>query len=170
MGQSYIGEIRMFGGNFPPLNWAFCDGQQMQISENDALYNLIGTAYGGDGQTTFNLPDLRGRLPIHQGVYQGLNYVIGQIGGAESVTLTLQQIPSHSHTVAAKTSATATSPSGAVYGGNAADAIYSAKAPSAPMNAGMVRVGGGSQPHDNMMPYLAVSFIISLFGVYPSQG
>ena len=96
MGQSYIGEIRMFGGNFPPLNWAFCDGQQLQISENVALYNLIGTAYGGDGQTTFNLPDLRGRLPIHQGVYQGLNYVIGQIGGAESVTLTLQQIPSQS--------------------------------------------------------------------------
>jgi microcystin-dependent protein len=165
MGQSYIGEIRMFGGNFAPVGWAFCDGQQMQISENDALYNLIGTAYGGNGTTTFNLPDLRGRLPIHQ----GLSYVIGQIGGTESVTLTLQQIPSHNHTVAAKTSATATSPSGAVYGGNAADAIYSAKAPSAPMNAGMVGVGGGSQPHDNMMPYLAVSFIISLFGVYPSQ-
>ena len=170
MGQSYIGEIRMFGGNFPPYGWAFCNGQTIDISENSALFNLIGTTYGGNGVTTFNLPNLQGRIPIHQGANQGVPFIIGSIGGTENVTLTLSEIPSHSHTVAAKTSATATSPSGAVYGGNAADAIYSAKAPSAPMNAGMVGVGGGSQPHDNLMPYLAVSFIISLFGVYPSQG
>ena len=169
MGQSYIGEIRMFGGNFPPFGWAFCNGQTIDISENSALFNLIGTTYGGNGVTTFNLPNLQGRIPIHQGANQGVPFIIGSIGGTENVTLTLSEIPSHSHTVAAKTSATATSPSGAVYGGNAAHAIYSAKAPSAPMNAGMVGVGGGSQPHNNLMPYLAVSFIISLFGVYPSQ-
>jgi len=164
MSQPFIGEIRMFGGNFAPVDWAFCEGQVLSISEFSALYNLIGTTYGGDGTTTFNLPDLRGRLPMHLGT----GYVIGQPGGTEQVTLTTQQIPSHSHVVAAKTAGNASSPSGAVYGGDSTS-IYSTKAPSTPMNAAMIGIGGSGLPHENRMPFLAVSFIISLYGVYPSQ-
>jgi len=165
MGTPYIGEIRMFGGNFPPQNWAFCDGQLMSIAQNDVLFALIGTTYGGDGVNTFALPDLRGRLPMHQ----GSGFIIGQLGGTETVTVTANQIPAHTHTVAALTAANAVSPSSAVYGGNTPGHIYTANAPSAPMNAGMVGIGGGSLPHENMMPYGVVSFIISLFGVFPSQ-
>ena len=164
MSQPFIGEIRMFGGNFAPVNWAFCEGQVLSISEFSALYNLIGTTYGGDGVTTFNLPDLRGRLPMHLGT----GYVIGQPGGTEQVTLTTQQIPSHSHVVAAKTAGNASSPSGAAYGGDSSS-IYSTKAPSTPMNPAMVGIGGSGLPHENRMPFLAVSFIISLYGVFPSQ-
>ena len=166
MSDPYIGEIRMFGGNFAPVGWAFCNGQSMAIAENDVLFNLIGTTYGGDGVTTFNLPDLRGRLPIHQGG----TFTIGQLSGTENVTLNLNQIPAHSHTVGALTAANAKNPSGAAYGGSTADPIYTAGAPSVAMNPGMVGVGGGSQAHSNMMPYGVVSFIISLFGIYPSQG
>jgi microcystin-dependent protein len=154
----------MFGGNFAPVNWAFCNGQTLAISQYDALFALIGTTYGGDGQTTFNLPDLRGRVPIHQGP----GFTIGQLAGSETVTLTTQQIPAHSHAVAAMTNATVNSPSVAVYGGNT-DAVYTANAPGTPMNNNVVGVGGGSQPHDNTMPFGVVSFIISLFGVFPSQ-
>lgn len=165
MSEPFIGEIRMFGGNFAPQGWAFCDGAAIAISENDALFALIGTTYGGDGQTTFNLPDLRGRLPVHQ----GSGFIIGQSAGTESVTLTVNQMPQHTHAVSARTSATAGSPSGAMYGGNTTTTIYT-PTPSAPMNAAMVGVGGGSQPHGNMMPYGVVSFIISLYGIFPSQG
>jgi microcystin-dependent protein len=161
----FVGEIRMFGGNFAPRGWAFCDGSVLPISQNEALFSLIGTTYGGDGQSTFNLPDLRGRLPIHQGG----GFVIGQSAGTEAVTLTLNQIPQHTHAVSARTSATAGSPSGAVYGGNTTTTIYTANPPSAQMNAAMVGIGGGSQPHDNMMPYGVVSFIIALEGIYPSR-
>jgi microcystin-dependent protein len=162
--EPFIGEIRMFGGNFAPLGWAFCDGAVIAISQNEALFSLIGTTYGGDGQTTFQLPDLRGRLPVHQ----GSNYVLGQAAGAESVTVTVNQMPQHTHTVSARASATAGSPSGAMYGGNTTGTIYSAT-PSAQMNAAMIGIGGGSQPHSNMMPYGVVSFIIALEGIYPSQ-
>jgi microcystin-dependent protein len=165
MSQPFIGEIRMFGGNFAPAGWAFCNGQVMSIAQNNALFALIGTTYGGDGVQTFNLPNLMGRLPTHQGG----GFVIGQLAGTENVTLTLNQIPQHNHSVAAATSANSKSPSGAVYGGNTADHVYTANAPSAQMNAGMVGIGGGSQPHSNMMPYGVVSFIISLFGIFPSQ-
>jgi microcystin-dependent protein len=165
MSQPYIGEIRMFGGNFAPQGWAFCNGQTMSIAQNNALFALIGTTYGGDGVNTFNLPNLMGRLPIHQGT----GFVIGQLSGTESVTLTLNQIPQHNHSVAAATSANAKSPSGTVYGGNTADHVYTANAPSAQMNAGTVGIGGGGQSHNNMMPYGVVSFIISLFGIFPSQ-
>src|SRR6266849_3560816 len=122
MSQPYVGQILMFGGNFAPAGWAFCNGQQMDISQNDTVFSLIGTTYGGDGQTTFNLPDLRGRLPIHQGG----GFVLGQSAGTETVTLTVNQIPQHTHAVSARTSATAGSPSGAMYGGNTADTIYAA--------------------------------------------
>jgi microcystin-dependent protein len=162
--EPFIGEIRMFGGNFAPFGWAFCDGAVLPISQYNALFALIGTTYGGDGQNTFNLPDLRGRLPVHQ----GSGFVIGQSAGTETVTLTVNQIPQHTHAVSARTSATAGSPSGATYGGNTTDAIYTAT-PSAQMNAAMVGIGGGSQPHANMMPYGVVSFIIALEGIFPSR-
>jgi microcystin-dependent protein len=170
MSQPYIGEIRMFGGNFAPVGWAFCDGQPMPISENDTLFNLIGTTYGGDGQNTFNLPDLRGRLPMHMGTGPGLsNHVIGETGGVETVTLTVQQIPVHNHApLAVSGSGNQATPQGGVWAG-AATSRYSSNAPDQPMNNGLVVSAGGSQPHENRMPYLAVSFIISLFGIYPTQ-
>ena len=164
MSEPYIGEIRMFAGNFAPVNWAFCNGQLIAIAENEALFAVIGTTYGGDGQSTFALPNLQGRVPIHQ----GSGFVIGQLAGTETVTLTTNQIPSHTHAVAALANANAKSPSNAVYGGQTNDQIYSAAA-GGQMNAGMVQLAGGSQPHDNMMPFVAVSFIIALFGIFPSQ-
>jgi microcystin-dependent protein len=162
--EPFIGEIRMFGGNFAPFGWAFCDGQVLPISQYNALFALIGTTYGGDGQNTFNLPDLRGRLPVHQ----GSGFTIGQSAGSETVTLTVNQMPQHTHPVSARTSANAGSPSGAMYGGNTTATIYTPN-PSAPMNAAMVGIGGGSQPHGNMMPYGVVSFIIALEGIFPSR-
>lgn len=167
MGSPYVGEIRMFGGNFAPAGWAFCDGATMAISENDVLFNLIGTTYGGDGQQTFNLPDLQGRLPMHQ----GNSHVIGEKGGVETVTLTTQQIPTHSHApLSVSGNGNQTTPQNGVWAGVTAS-IYSANAPDLVNNAFNNTLGGsagGSQPHDNMMPYLAISFIISLFGIYPS--
>ncbi len=163
MSEPFVGEIRMFGGNFAPVGWAFCNGALMSIAEFTVLFQLIGTTYGGDGQNTFALPDLRGRLPLHQ----GNSFVIGQLAGTETVTLITGQMPQHTHQVVARTTAAAASPSGNVYGGNT-DSIYSAT-PTAPMNAAMIGLGGGSQPHSNMMPYLAVNFIISLEGIFPSQ-
>ena len=165
MASAFIGEIRMFAGTFAPLNWAFCNGQLLSIAENNALFALIGTTYGGDGQQTFGLPNLQSRIPIHRGP----GFVFGQLGGTENVTLTVNQIPSHNHQVAAATSANSKSPAGAVYGGNTSDHVYTANAPSAQMNAGMVGIGGGSQPHNNMMPFVVVNFIIALYGIFPSQ-
>jgi microcystin-dependent protein len=157
----------MFGGNFAPLGWALCQGQTMAIDQNQALYALIGTTFGGDGTTTFVLPDLRGRIPIHQ----GSGFVIGQLSGSESVTLTTQQIPSHSHTPQANTAATATDPTNAVVAGvaTAPPSWFVAGAPSLGLAANFLGITGGSQPHDNMMPYLAVNFIIALEGIFPSQ-
>lgn len=164
MSQPYVGEIRMGGWNFAPSGWAFCDGALMAISQNATLFNLIGTTYGGDGQSTFALPDLRGRLPVHQGT----GFVIGQSAGSESVTLTTSQIPGHSHALEASSGgATSTDPTGQTYAAASAD-VYVPPTSLASMNESTTSTGGG-QPHDNRMPYLCVSFVISLFGVFPSQ-
>jgi microcystin-dependent protein len=173
MSEPFIGEIRMFGGNFPPRNWAFCDGQLLAISQNTALFSLFGTTYGGDGQTTFALPDLRGRIPLHRGHGPGLaNRAIGERSGTETVTLTASQLPVHTHSVLASSdpASNAIGPEGAVTGDAGARQIYAA--PSSPplaMDAGAVASAGGGQPHDNMAPYLAIQFIVALFGIYPSQ-
>lgn len=171
MAQPYVGEIRMFAGNFAPLGWLFCDGSLQPISEYETLFNLIGTTYGGDGQSTFALPDLRGRVPIHQGQSFGTsNYVIGESGGVESVTLTAQQIPSHSHTLSASSGAgTSSAPGGnvpALVVGNLY--VGTPSGPTANLAPAAVGTAGGSQPHENMQPFLCVSFIISLFGIFPS--
>ena len=155
----------MFGGSFAPVGWALCDGQSIPISENEVLFQLIGTTYGGDGQSSYNLPNLQSRVPVHQGP----GFTIGQTGGAETVTLTTAQIPSHTHTVVASTGqGTASSPSGNVWAESPLN-NYSATAPTSGMNAAAIGTSGGSQPHDNMSPYLVVNFIISLFGIFPSQ-
>lgn len=165
MSTPFIGEVRLFAGNFAPVGWAFCDGSLLGIAENDALFTLIGTTYGGDGQATFALPDLRGRIPVHQGAQN----VVGQQGGVESVTLTQNQIPAHTHPVAASgNAATDPNPGGNVWAAWG-DNQYSAAAPDTTMDATAVAPAGGSQPHENMPPYLAISYIISLFGIYPSQ-
>lgn len=165
MSQPYIGEIRMFAGNFAPAGWMFCQGQVLPISENDALFNLIGTTYGGDGQNTFALPDLRGRIPLHQ----GNGYTLSETGGAEAVTLTPQQLPQHTHAVrAGRTAATAAAGPTGVLAATKAKLYGSDPAPDRPMAANAVTPAGGSQPHDNMAPFLGLSFIISLFGIYPS--
>lgn len=170
MGQPYVGEIRMFGGNFAPVGWAFCDGQLLPISENDTLFNLIGTTYGGDGQSTFALPDLRGRIPVHQGqLAGGTSYMLGEMGGVENVTLTTQQIPSHTHSPNAQTGAgNQSSPQGGVWAFSNLTQFNNIP-PNVNMAAQAIQPAGGSQPHENMMPFTAVSFIISLYGLYPTQ-
>jgi len=171
MAQPYIGEIRMFGGNFPPVGWMFCQGQLLPISENEALFQLIGTTYGGDGEETFALPDLQGRLPIHMGTGpDGNTYQIGETGGVESVTLTTQQIPIHTHSfLGSSVAATLTSPKDSVVGTSAQVDYLAAIQATVAMNASAITPVGGSQPHENMQPFLCVSFIISLFGIFPSQ-
>jgi microcystin-dependent protein len=166
MGQPFVGEIRMFGGNFAPVGWMLCQGQQLAISENDVLFQLIGTTYGGDGQSTFNLPNLQGRLPMHQGG----SFVMGQMAGAETVTLTTQQLPIHSHPMAASLNNAASSTvTGNVVGQVGATQIYREVPAASPMASQACTPTGGSQPHDNMQPFLCINFIISLFGVFPSQ-
>jgi len=165
MAQPYVGEIRMFAGNFAPAGWLFCDGQLLPISENETLFQLIGTTYGGDGQSTFALPDLRGRVPVHQG--NGL--ILAESGGVEEVTLTVNQIPAHSHPqLASAGPGSANNPGGNVTGESAAVKVYVSEAPTAGLNAAAVATVGGSQPHTNFQPYLCVDFIISLFGIFPS--
>jgi microcystin-dependent protein len=162
MAQPYVGEIRMFAGNFAPVGWMFCEGQLLPISENETLFNLIGTTYGGDGQSTFALPDLRGRIPLHQ----GNGFILAETGGAEEITL----IPAHSHPFLASAD-----------GGNQVNAANNTIAnvtavfpyreePFANQNMNPAAVGsvGGSQPHTNFQPYLCINFIISLFGIFPS--
>jgi len=156
----------MFAGNFAPAGWAFCAGQLIAISENEALFALIGTTYGGDGQSTFALPDLRSRLPVHQ----GSGFVIGQAAGEEAVTLNTNQIPLHSHAALADNSAgTQTGPAGNVWAASANNPYGPPAGINTSMNAASLGFAGGSQPHDNMHPFLAVNFIISLFGIFPSQ-
>lgn len=167
MAQPYVGEIRMFGGNFAPAGWMFCEGQLLPISENDTLFNLIGTTYGGDGQSTFGLPDLRGRVPIHM----GNGFILAEMAGAEEVTLTVQQIPSHSHVPQANSgNGTSTDPANNYWAAQPSLLQYSATG-SADINlaANTLASTGGSQPHTNFQPYLCVDFIISLFGIFPSQ-
>lgn len=164
MAQPYVGEIRMFAGNFAPAGWQFCEGQLLPISENETLFQLIGTTYGGDGQNTFALPDLRGRIPIHQ----GNGFVLSETGGAEEITLMVNQIPSHAHPALATTNAgTSAEPQGKVWANSPGARQYSATQAGsmAPQSMGAV---GGSQPHTNLQPYLCVDFIISLFGIFPS--
>ena len=173
MSSPYLGEIRIFAGNFAPQNWAFCDGQLLPIAENDALFNLIGTTYGGDGISTFGLPDLRGRVPVHQGTGSGLSpRIIGQMAGAEQVTLSSPQLPIHNHSlVAAATPALATAEPAGSLPAIASTALYSMPASGTlAMDPAAVGTSGSSQPHPNMAPYLCVNFIISLFGIFPSQG
>jgi microcystin-dependent protein len=163
MGQPYIGEIRMFGGSFAPTGWAFCNGQLLPISENDTLFNLIGTTYGGDGQSTFAMPDLRGRVPIHQ----GSGFILAESGGVEEVTLTVNQIPVHSHAwIASEGAATSLTPAGNMPA-EASKRFYVVPSSVTPMAAQSVIPAGGSQPHTNFQPYLCISFIISLFGIFP---
>jgi microcystin-dependent protein len=164
MSNPFIGEIRMFGGNFAPAGWAFCEGQLIPISENDALFTLIGTTYGGDGQETFALPDLRGRLPIHQ----GNGFVLAQTGGVESVTLTVQQIPIHNHAfLGTSSNANDANAVNNVVAQATAGFPYLNAAPTVPMAPQSIGSTGGSQPHDNFQPYLCINFIISLFGIFP---
>ncbi len=165
----YVGEIRMFAGNFAPAGWAFCQGQLLAISENDVLFQLIGTTYGGDGQSTFALPDLQGRFPLHMGTGpNGQSFVLGQSAGVEQVTLTTSQIPAHSHVPQANTAnGSQNSPQNNVWA-NSTNLPYSQNAPTAAMDPAAVSSSGGSQPHDNMSPFLVINFIISLFGIFPS--
>ncbi len=165
MAQPYVGEIRMFAGNFPPAGWFFCEGQLLPISEYETLFQLIGTSYGGDGQETFALPDLRGRLPIHQ----GSGFTLAQTGGVETVTLTPNQIPSHSHAFQVSTNiANSPNPGNNYLALSSQVNAFFGDTPSVNMNAGAVSSVGGNQPHPNMQPYLCVNFIISLFGIFPS--
>jgi microcystin-dependent protein len=165
MAQPYVGELRLFAGNFAPAGWMFCDGQLLPISENEVLFQLIGTTYGGDGETTFALPDLRGRVPVHQ----GNGYTLAQTGGAETVTLTPSQMPVHRHPLRASTAAaTHSAPGNTLLTATGTVNSYGSGNPDQLMTAGALTPSGGSQPHDNMAPYLAVSYIISLFGIFPS--
>lgn len=164
----FVGEIRMFAGNFAPAGWMFCEGQLLPISENETLFNLIGTTYGGDGQNTFALPDLRGRIPVHTG--NGFN--LADAGGVEQVTLNTQQTPNHTHSVLATSNFGSTaSPAGNLPAGpNVVNVdAYGTDQPTATVSPSHIGVAGGSQPHDNMMPFLCIDYIISLFGVFPVQ-
>ncbi len=167
--DQYVGEIRMFGGNYPPSDWAFCNGQLLPISQYNILFSLLGTTYGGDGQTTFALPDLRGRLALNRGISPrtGKTYQLGQKGGTETVALTSNENAAHTHNVAATSANGAqASPQSAIWAKN--NTQFSTTAPNGTMNPAAIANSGGSQPHDNMMPYLPVSFIIALNGYYPS--
>jgi microcystin-dependent protein len=166
MAQPYVGEIRMFGGNFAPAGWMFCEGQLLPISENETLFQLIGTTYGGDGQSTFQLPDLRGRLPLHQ----GNGFILAETGGAEENTLTTTQIPAHSHPfLAAAVDGNQTPAQGALPAHSQNVTPYINLPPDTNMKATNVSPTGGTQPHTNFQPYLCIDFIISLFGIFPSQ-
>jgi microcystin-dependent protein len=167
LAQPYVGEIRIFAGNFAPSGWLFCQGQLLPISENETLFQLIGTTYGGDGQSTFALPDLRGRLPLHM----GNGFVLAEQGGVESVTLTVSQITAHSHALIASTNnATTTNAQGNILAQTPSYTPYiSGFVPNTPLNPVSVGSDGGSQPHNNFQPYLCLDFIISLFGIFPSQ-
>lgn len=172
MAETYIGEIRMFAGNFAPNGWMFCEGQILPIAENDMLFTLIGTTYGGDGQSTFALPDLRSRVPIHQGTgSSGTTYQPGESSGVETVTLTPNQTPIHNHALTATTTlGNETNPAENILAQSTRADMYEERSPNAQLASNALSpAGGGSQPHDNIQPYLAINFIISLFGYFPSQ-
>jgi microcystin-dependent protein len=166
--QPYVGEIRMFAGNFAPVGWMFCDGAMLPISENETLFNLIGTTFGGDGESTFALPNLQSRIPLHA----GSGFILGESGGVESVTLTTNQIPVHNHApLGSASTASSTDAAGNVGARVTAAAVfpYGTDNPAQPLSPQAVAPTGGSQPHDNMQPYLCLNFIISLFGEFPRQ-
>jgi microcystin-dependent protein len=166
MAQPYVGELRIFAGNFAPAGWMFCEGQLLPISENETLFQLIGTTYGGDGQSTFALPDLRGRLALHQ----GNSYLLAETGGAEEVTLSINQIPAHSHPMLGSSgNGSQTNPKNNVLASSTLAKLYSGEAADTAMAATSITAVGGSQPHTNFQPYLCVNYIISLFGIFPSQ-
>ncbi len=171
MSDPFVGEIRMFAGNFAPRSWAFCDGQLLAVSQNDALFSLLGTIYGGDGRTTFGLPDMRGRIPIHAGTGPGLsNRKLGSSGGAENVTLTVAEMPGHRHDYKAMAVAgDQSSPGGNVAAGRSGDSAYVEDTPDVAMSTSGVSNRGGSLSHTNLAPALCVHFIIALFGIYPSR-
>lgn len=168
MGEPYLGEIRMFGGSYAPIGWALCDGRLLPISQNSSLFSLLGTTYGGDGKTTFGLPNLQGRAPMHWGDGPGLTpRRLGEAGGESAVTLLANQMPSHQHGA----SVSAASPDQSTPAGNvpAAATLYTAPPGASQLSSGSIVQTGGSQPHDNMQPYLSVTFIIATQGVYPSR-
>ena len=171
MSQPYVGEIRMFAGNFAPNGWMFCEGQTLPISENETLFQLIGTTYGGDGEETFQLPNLASRVPMHMGTGpDGTTYQIGEMAGQESVTLSLQQIPLHTHTmIGTANGANTGNPAGKVFAQSANVSYMIIDGNEVNLNAAAVTPVGGSQPHENCQPFLCINFIISLFGVFPSQ-
>ena len=171
MADPFIGEIRMFAGNFAPVGWALCDGQIMSIAQNTALFSILGTTYGGNGVNTFGLPDLRGRVPIHMGQGIGLSdYALGEVSGEENVALTTSQMPAHSHLVNADSGDRGTSshPNGQLLASSGTDSIYSSNADST-MSPNMIQAAGANQPHSNIQPFLCVNFIIALNGIFPSR-
>lgn len=171
MSEPFVGEIRMFAGNFPPRGWAFCDGQLLAVSQNDALFSLFGTIYGGDGRTTFGLPDLRGRVPVHAGHGPGLSERrLGSKAGAEQVTLTTNQLPNHTHSSKVSPNyGSRSNPEESVLAKNIKEVGYSSEPPDGSMNSSSITNVGGSQSHTNLMPFLCVNFIVSLIGIYPSR-
>ena len=174
MSEPFVGEIRMFAGNFAPRGWALCDGQLLAVSQNDALFSLLGTIYGGDGRTTFGLPDMRGRVPLHQGQGPGLSQRrLGSKGGAQQVTLTTNQLAAHSHTFNASTAeAASTDPTGQVFGQSVANFRYlknESSAAPAQLSPQSISDTGGSQAHSNLQPTLCINYIIALIGIYPSR-
>lgn len=170
MSEPFVGEIRMFAGNFAPRSWAFCDGQLLAVSQNDALFSLFGTIYGGDGRTTFGLPDMRGRIPIHAGAGPGLsNRRLGSKAGNESVTLSANEVGAHTHSfTAANAPAGDSSPAGNTLAATTGSNIYGSGT-SSTMSGSTMTATGTSQPHTNLMPALCVNFIVALFGIYPSR-
>lgn len=172
MSNPFIGEIRMFGGTFAPAGWAMCQGQLMAIAQNDTLFALIGTTYGGDGQETFGIPDLQGRAPVHMGQGPGISqtYQLGEKAGLESVTLTTNQNPIHNHAVVTSTAlANSSDPTNQLYAQSTQILVYTQDVATKFFAPTSMQPAGASQPHDNMQPFLVITFILSLFGVFPSQ-
>lgn len=170
MSEPYIGEIRMFAGTYAPLGWMFCEGQNVPIAENEALYSLIGTTYGGDGQVVFKLPDLRGRVPVHQGNLFGTPFQPGMSAGSESVALTTSQMPSHTHACLASSSpADSSNPAGQVLAETVSSTPYFQGQPQLSLASASVNLAGGNFAHSNMQPFLCVHFIIATQGIFPSR-
>lgn len=170
MSEPFLAEIRMVGFNFAPRGWAFCDGQILPINQHQALYSLLGTTYGGDGRTSFALPDLRGRVPIHVDSSNGGSHTLGQKGGEETHTLSANEMPSHTHTVQATSAAgNNPNPSGRVLAGSAPSELYSAASALKAMRSGTITNTGGGQAHNNMQPYQVLNFCIALQGLFPSR-
>lgn len=173
MADAFLGEIRIFAGNFAPKDWAFCNGQLIPITQNTALYSLLGTNYGGDGKNTFALPNLMGRAPMHWGAGSGLtSRNLGQVGGSQNVTLLVSEMPHHTHEANAKTVPDSTTPAASVWANSTkfGEAIYASEPDGTALNGYALSTAGSSMPHNNMQPYLGLNFIICLSGIYPSRG